>query len=288
MQGPFRVVAKKEVHLVSIQNALPGGFIGAARAVAVLLAFVAPSSGDVRAAFQSQKFNCDFTSPGTENEFTIVVVSGAAINLDELVLNLSDTPGHPTLSFPPFPAPQHLFGPPFPANITVSGNGTQQVTVTFSGQTFPAGYWTHVGVGTLGNNDIHIAESHWSENGAPAGGMAGAVPGVKFLGASASWTVERVALYDATNNVIGHEWAEAQGSGPVITPTDVGLYYSTATLISPTQIPLDQLNNSLGGFGPESPIQFLPPASAPAPPTLVLACVGGLCLLGRRWRRPKA
>lgn len=173
--------------------------------------------------------NEDFISPDTANAFTIVIVSPTTINLNDLYTATSPL-GSSTQAFPPS---GHHFGPPFPSNFQVAGNGTNRVTVTFTGATFSAGESTHVGFAETGSG-ARIADSYWSNNGAPATGMDGRMPGIQFSGTSSSWLIERVTLYDslAGNNIIGHEWVEDQATSAVLkgNPSS-GLYYSTAAMI---------------------------------------------------------
>ena len=100
---------------------------------------------------------------------------------------------------------------------------------------------------------------------------------MRFSGTSSEWLIVRVTDYDANHDVIGHNWTEQQASGFTLTGNPgVNLDVSYATMISPTEIPLDQLNENLVGFGPESPIMTL--SATPEPSSLVLTSISFLFL----------
>jgi hypothetical protein len=246
--------------------------------------------------------NHDFVCPLTgANDFEVFYTStGGPLNVTSIWDGISDQPQANTKSFPPGNTavpPAHgafsqvsgntvtFMGNPISA-IQISGNGTTSVAVTFSGTTFNANDWTHVGI--FGTGNARITDSFWTINGVPVFSNDGHMPGVAFTGTSTSWLIVRVTIYDALNNVIGHEWAEEQATADSLTGSGVPLFVSTATMLSSTQIPLDQLNENLGGFGPESPITPLP--SLPEPSSLALAGAGllGLALARARSRRATA
>jgi hypothetical protein len=236
------------------------------------------------------------------NQYTIVYLSTGALNIQQLWVGPAESgtiPPSQKESFPPGTSTQGQFldvssngtitqqsnGDPV-TNITVSNNDTSKVTVTFTGTTFNAGDWTHIGVNGTGSS-VHVEDSWWSTSGTESSSIDGHQPGVTFQGTSTNWEIVRVTLYDPQDNVIGHEWVEQQATGFVLTGSSVPLDVSTATMISPTEIPLDQLNGNLTGFGPESGIMTL--SAMPEPSALILASVGflGVLIYARASRRHK-
>jgi hypothetical protein len=162
-------------------------------------------------------------------------------------------------------------------NITISGNDSTHVTLTYTGTTFNQNDWTHVGLGGIGNG-VTISNSYWSENGSQVKSSAGHQPGIGFNGTSSTFILVRITDYDTNNNVIGHEWAEQQSASFRLMGTTVPLHVSMAEMTSPMEIALDNLNANLTGFGPESTIMTL--AAVPEPSSLILTVVGLLGMLG--------
>jgi hypothetical protein len=289
----------------------------------VLGTLVAIATGNARAGHICL-VNCDFVCPSAPcDQFTIVCTPRGLdnINITQLYLGKSDQPRANTQAFPPAdkppppPAPQNgefitvsgnrVTSPPDAAQfIQVSGNGTNSLQVTLNTRDhtpFPQGYWTHVGFfdNSPGDqNTAKIKDSWWSYNGNQVNSELGHMPGVKFQGTSSDWFIVRLTLYDRAGDVIGHEWAEQQDSGFSLIGSGVPLYVSTATFVSPTQIPLDALNNDFkdnqGKQYNPTPVQLdgppqLLPAAVPEPGTLTLlgtAALTGLSYFG--WRRRMA
>jgi hypothetical protein len=232
------------------------------------------------------------------NDYHVVYTASTAFTVGQIFVGPSDnhsiSPGDRN-SFPPGTPTQGAFlevssngtvtynGSPI-SNITVSGNGTDQVTVNYSGTSFSEGQWTHVGIRGTGTDHAMIENAYWTISGVPVDSIDGHQAGVDFSGTSSDWSIVRVTDYDSSGHVIGHNWSEAQAGGfSLVGNPGVDLYVSYATLLSPTEIPLDQLNENLGGFGPESPVITL--SGTPEPSSLVLASVGSLCLVADAWRR---
>jgi hypothetical protein len=241
--------------------------------------------------------NQDMTCPTTGvNDYEVVYTSSTAFTVGQIWVGPSDQPHSDTNAFYPGTATQGEFatvssngsvtynGNPVP-NITVVGNGTKDVAVTFTGTTFTAGQWTHVGIFGTGASHASIANAYWTINGSPVNSLDGHQAGVKFTGTSSNWLLVRVTDYNAADQVIGHNWTEAQATGfTLVGNPGVNLNVSYATMISPTQIPLDQLNENLTGFGTESSIMTL--SSTPEPSSIVLASLGVLGLAAyARYRR---
>jgi hypothetical protein len=232
------------------------------------------------------------------NGYQVVYTASTPFTVGQIYVGPSDNPAVPASaenSFPPGSPTQGVLldvssngtvtsnGSPV-TNITVTGNGTDQVTVNYSGTTFSEGQWTHVGIRGTGTTDAMIQNAYWSINGTPVDSIDGHQAGVDFSGTSSQWMVVRVTDYDSMGNVIGHNWSEAQAGGfSLVGNPGVNLYVSYATLLSPTEIPLDQLNESLTGFGQESSIFTL--SAVPEPSSLVLASVGSLGLMAYTWCR---
>jgi hypothetical protein len=285
-------------------------------ATLVLLSVLVLMSGRARGDLTPCLNNAQFTCPSPSNQFTVVYVSNTIINIEQIYVGTSDNPSlTPTLSFEPGDLPGHTgtngdfvmvspngtltdtnsSDPNVSQYIQVSGNQTDRVTITFtvvpdtslggsySTNLFPQGYGTHVGI--RGDGSVRVADSYWSNGGTAANSSDGHLPGVNFSGTSIDWLVTRVSIYDSSGNVIGQEWEEQQAASFSLTGSNVPLYVSYATLLSPTQIPLEDLNNSLTGFGSESPVVRLAAAAVPEPSGLVIASIGILGMLGYAWSR---
>jgi hypothetical protein len=183
----------------------------------------------------------------------------------------------------------------------VQGNGTQSVTINWSGATVNPGQTVHVGAGTgIGGgtpNNLRITESWWTVGlvkmvsdtlrcfaSADFNGTAG----------SGDWVVVQLEIFDDIEgtNLIGRQWIEGRGTSAVITNETYGRSIFARWAFntpSPDMIPLEDLNEDLGGFGSFGPIVEL----APAVPTLtewglmVLALLLLTAACWMLWRRRK-
>jgi hypothetical protein len=176
----------------------------------------------------------------------------------------------------------------------VTGNGTREVTASWSGGTVNQGQEcsfslnTAMGAGTP--NGLTVAESWWTLGGIKVvSATSGRLGSAMFDGTSGSgdWVVARIMLYDSLSgaNQIGTEWVEGRADSAVISnqTSDGPIFASWAFNTPGAFIPVQDLNDSLGGFGPPTPIQFLAPV--PEPSTFVLGTAGiviGLVCAGVR------
>ena len=171
---------------------------------------------------------------------------------------------------------QVVFDPP-----TITGNGTNTVSLDFAGATVNNGETTHIGFADIGNFDIKVAESFWTFGGIeilPRLAMATAT----FNGAAGDFLVARISLYDDMlgSNLIGMMWWEEQAAmADIYNYTTESMYASVSFGRFQDMIQLEDLNESLTGFGPESQIQFY--AGVPEPMSLLLTAIGlaSLCLI---------
>lgn len=169
---------------------------------------------------------------------------------------------------------------------TIQGSGSTNVSLDFAGATVNNGQTVHVGFYAPNNWGVKVAESFWTFGGLelmPRTGMKSAA----FDGLATEYLVERISLYSdlAGTNLVGTMWWEDQAASLINQNfTTKPVFASTATLRSPTLIPLEDLNYSLGGFGTESPIRFYAPVPEPEIYAMLLA---GLGLLGFTARRKK-
>jgi hypothetical protein len=232
------------------------------------------------------------------NDYEVVYTASTAFTVGQIYAGPSDNPSIP-------PGDRNSFSPGTPgkgafvdvssdgtvtyngsviSNINVSGNGTDRVTVTYSGTTFSQGQWAHVGIRGMGTTRATIENAYWAINGVPVNSGDGHQAGVDFSGTFSEWLIVRVTDYDSVGNVIGHNWSEAQASDfSLVGNPGVDLYVSYATLLSPTEIPLDQLNEDLTGFGRDKTPFTL--SGTPEPSAMVLASVGSLGLMVYAWGR---
>ncbi len=232
--------------------------------------------------------NCDQECPvNGAGEFTVKCIAKNAVDVTQIFVGPPDESSIPPShrkAFPPGTSTQGvrlnvssngtITNPSTGmtvTNISISGNDSTHVTVTYTGTTFNQNDWTHVGLVGMGNG-VTISNSYWSVNGTSVNSGPGHQAGVGFKGTSSNFLLVRVTDYDANNNVIGHEWAEQQATGYALTGSTVPLRVSMATMESPTEIPINQLNGDLTGFGPESPITTL--NAVPEPSSLILVSLG--------------
>ena len=255
---------------------------------------VAPGLGSVEAGSIHGLCNFDQECPvNGANEYTVTCTAPSAFDVTQIFVGPPDESSIPSShkkAFPPGTSTQGLVlgvssngtitNPSTGltvTNITISGNDSTHVTLTYTGTTFNQNDWTHVGLGGMGSG-VTISNSFWSDNGSQVQSSAGHQPGITFKGTSSTFMLVRVTDYDTNNNVIGHEWAEQQSASFKLMGTTVPLHVSMATMTSPTEVPLVQLNGSLTGFGPESPIMSL--GAVPEPSSGILAAVALLAMLG--------
>jgi hypothetical protein len=279
-----------------------GALMRAARLSIAVAVVVASSAVVARAGLLPCEHNGDMVCPvNGANDYEVVYTASMPFSVGQIYVGPSDNQSIPPSdenSFPPGTPSQGQMvdvsasgtvtynGTPI-SNITVSGNGTDQVTVMYSGTTFSDGQWTHVGIRGTGTTHATIANAYWTINGVQVSSLAGHQAGVDFSGSSTDWLIVRVTDYDSLGDVIGHNWSEEQASGfTLLGNPGVDLYVSYATMISSSEIPLADLNEGLTGFGTESPIMTLT-APAPEPSSLVVASVGALSLIASAWIRSR-
>jgi hypothetical protein len=162
-------------------------------------------------------------------------------------------------------------------------NGTTKVVIDYFGHTFDNGEWTHVGAefSTSKDTEVKITNSYWTKDGTEikSSSLGGKLPGATAVDPPSGWVVLRVDSYDGlTGPLVGSEWIEGKGSSPsdvmVRNDLDVTLYVSTSYLLSPTEIPLELLNDSLAGFSTPTPVVALPPVPEPSSLVPALAVLG--------------
>ena len=199
-------------------------------------------------------FNTDFTNTtgSIVNDYHVKLVSDQPIN----VSNTWQIGGQVQFNAP-----------------TITGGGTGTVQLDWSGATVNQGQTTHVGVSTTAYQpNLRIVESWWT------------IGGVKFDGtplvnagfnAAPGFTVAQVRLYDDIlgTHLVSTQWIEAPGELASISSFNGTVYASWATRRSNSVIPLQDLNESLGGFG-----SFTPIAAVPEPPALALLLAGSLMI----------
>lgn len=215
-------------------------------------------------------FNTDFKNlSGTPvNDLEIILQSSSAIHVNGLFSTTSLMA--PTTAFPPG---------------TISNNDTSVVDLSWSGSTIGNGVWTHVGAYGTDTATVSISSANWTIDGFPAGGVP--IPSVlPYDPLGSEFGVVRATLYSALSGgeVIGHLWYELPADDGATTFASVfnansqtpTIYASWAfNTPSSSLIPLDALNESLTGFGPESPIRSL---VTPEPSSLLILGLGlGVC-----------
>jgi hypothetical protein len=183
----------------------------------------------------------------------------------------------------------------FPNPGAISGSPGKSPEIEWKGATIGMGVWTHVGAYGRSANDLYLAGAHWLDNSGMFSGAATGTPSISFVNWDApDFGVVRVTMYGGNGSVLGHAWWEVPAQpGSTSFATVVNADLNTPTIYaswayntpSPTPIPIQDLNESLTGFGPESPITSL---SIPEPSSLLLLGLGacGCVLYGKRMVKP--
>jgi hypothetical protein len=224
------------------------------------------------------------TTGQSVNDLHMELVSNGAISLTDTYQCIWCLGNGPAASAP--------FGLP-----NISGSGSGQVNIDWSGATVNNGEWTHVGWEGTATNPITIFGAYWTRNGIPVlpkiTGVSTPwnVSGEGIFGGAAAWITIRVSILDNLDNVIATQWWETQSDATLGLTNMTGdtIRATVAVLNSPTEIALANLNGQLTGFGRESPIQTIDPEgffAAPAPATLwlVASALSGLGVFRRRSR----
>jgi hypothetical protein len=161
------------------------------------------------------------------------------------------------------------------ANVTfnapkINGNGSNSVTLDWSGATVNNKDITHVGFAAYGMAEV--AESYWTVGGLELHPRIGFLTAV-FSGATTDFLVERILLFSdlSGTELIGTIWWEDQAMAVTnYNFSGVVAFASVSTARFSTEIPLEDLNESLTGFGSESAIQQYTPSAVPEPASLLL------------------
>lgn len=151
----------------------------------------------------------------------------------------------------------------------VSGNGTNSVTINWSGATVNPGDTVHVGAsGHPAPSDVRIVESWWTLGGARvSAGTDGLLASARFNGVAGdpTWVVVQVRLFADPDgdDPIGTIWLEGEGtSAEVFNGTCEFPIFASWSFREPgPQVALDDLNPELEGFGPWTPVVQLDPES---------------------------
>lgn len=203
--------------------------------------------GSARAAWM----NTDVTNTtgNVANDFHLVLESDNPINIAN-TYNFGSPPAD--VSFP---------------DTDVSGSGTNDVTISWSGATVNSGQDTHVGFYAPGNLDVKVKKCIWTFGGLEILPRNLGMPSAEFDGVGTDYLVVRVNLWDGNDdpNLVGTMWWEGQGSTAIIGNfSDHATYASLAFRDPGPMIPLEDLNHTLGGFGSETDIVEIVPEIAPS------------------------
>lgn len=161
----------------------------------------------------------------------------------------------------------------------VSGIGTNNVTFNWSGATVNSGQDTHVGFSVPWN--ARITKSHWTTGGTEVLPRDLGLTTGTFNEATTDYIVAKVELWDDIfgTNLVGTMWWEGQGTDVIIENFSDRTVFASWSFTDPGGIvALEDLNHTLGGFGPETAIVEL----IPEPATISLIALGGLIIRRRK------
>lgn len=174
--------------------------------------------------------------------------------------------------------PGGLVGFPFAAATWVPfGGGTPSTTITWYGPTnqpfgIPPGEWTYVSaaIATTDTPGGYSPSAYWTVDGAPCGAPPPNPSPVWGYVNEGNWQVVEMKLWSDAGGttLVGTQLGQLNGTLlNVINRTQSGpIYVSWATTpLSSTPVPFANLNLSLTGFGPFTPIMTL----NPIPPCLL-------------------
>jgi hypothetical protein len=186
-----------------------------------------------------------------------------------------------------------------PGTITTI-TGTNDVEIdwkTFPSQSVGPGQEVHVGFVVNENCSrpgcqvpVAVTQSFWTPDNIPTTGLVTPttiIPPIE----STSWQVDRVTLGDLAMGPEGPHlvptatmWYEREGAQDTtfLNFTSTAVYGTIATAVFADEVPLDDLNPLLSGFGPDSAVQLFAPV--PEPTSWSLFCTGLAALMfGKFW-----